>query len=254
MKPPHADFADIPIPPQYVRPSGGLYSTHESSVQSFRRQLSLALLGVDKTADNVNQARCILHPPPDTEGYKVLQNMLGTQRRIDYIQADGNCLFRAISKEILGHEKFHQLIRQTLIQYTKENGHLFQKYVFDGTLEAHCKKMECIGYWGSQVEINAAATLLKTNIYVFCKQPNSESYHWICYRPSLQHCTVEQCSEGVKKIVKLSPPKGYHIELIHTFECHFDRVAPSDLLLTSMDSAPVLQAPTDSPSSVILVD
>ena len=125
-------------------------------------------MGVDKTADNVSQARYLLHPPPDTEGYKVLQSMLGKQRRIDYILPDGNCLFRALSKEILGHEKFHHLIRLTLIQYTRENDNLFQKFVFSGTLEAHCKKMECIGYWGSQIEINAAATLLRAKIYLFC--------------------------------------------------------------------------------------
>ena len=124
-----------------------------------------------------------MYSPPDT-GYKLLQNMLGKQWRIDFIQADGNCLFRALSKEILGPETFHHLIRQTLIQFIWEDGHLFQKYVFSGTLEAHCKKMECIGYWGSQVEINAAANLLKANIYIFCKQPNSQRYHhWICYQP-----------------------------------------------------------------------
>ena len=223
-------------------------------MRSYRCQLSLALLGIDKTADNVNEARCILHPPPDTEGYKLLQNMLGKQRRIDYIQADGNCLFRALSKEILGHEKFHHLIRQTLIQYISENGHFFKKYVFSGTLAAHCKKMECIGCWGSQVEINAAANLLKAKIYIFSKQPNSQRYHWICYTPSLQHSTVEQCSEGVKKVVQLSPPKGYHIELIHTFESHFDRVAPSDLLLTSMDYAPELQSPNSQAPSTIVID
>ena len=91
LKLPHADF-DIPIPPQYVRPSGGIYSTHESMVRRYRHQLSLALLGVHKTADNVSQARCLLHPPPDTEGYKLVQSLLGKQRRIDYIQPDGNCL------------------------------------------------------------------------------------------------------------------------------------------------------------------
>ena len=71
---------------------------------------------------------------------------------------------------------------------------------------------------------------------------------------------MELCSEGVKKIVQLSPPKhakGYHIELIHTFECHFDRVAPSDLLLTSMDvvdSAPELQSPDSRVPSTIVID
>lgn len=118
-------------------------------VRSYRRQLSLTLLGIDRMASNVNEARCILHPPPNTQGYRDLHSMLGQWRRIDYIQADGNCLFRALSKEILGHEKFHHIIRQILIQYIKENGNIFQKYVFDDTIEVHCKKMECIGYWGT---------------------------------------------------------------------------------------------------------
>ena len=223
-------------------------------VRSYRHQLSLALLGVDKTANNVKEARCILHPPPDTDGYKGLQSMLGKQRRIDFIQADGNCLFRTLSKEILGHEKFHHVIRQVLIQFTKENSNLFQKYVFDGTIEAHCQKMECIGYWGTQVELKAAATLLKANIYVFSKESTcSPQYQWICYQPSPQHCTMDQCSEGVRKVVRLVPPNGYHIELIHSFECHFDRVAPSYLLRTSIEFAPALKRPS-SPSSTIVID
>ena len=38
LKPPHADFGDIPIPPQYVRSSGGLYSIHESMVRNYMSQ------------------------------------------------------------------------------------------------------------------------------------------------------------------------------------------------------------------------
>ncbi len=161
------DFADIPVPPQLLcsPSSGGLYSTHEVMVRSYRRQISLSLLGSEKTADHIHETRCIINPAPNTEGYKLFQNMLGKQRRIDYIQADGNCLFRALSKEILGHEKFHHAVRQMLIRHTRESSHLFQRYVFNGTLEAHCKKMEAIGYWSTQVEIYAAANLLKTDIY-----------------------------------------------------------------------------------------
>ena len=215
-------------------------------MRTYRRQLSLALLGSEMTADYIHETRCTLIPPPNTDGYKVLQNMLGKQRRIDYIQGDGNCLFRALSKEILGHEKFHHTIRQILIQHTRINSDYFQKYVFTGTLEAHCRKMENIGCWGSQVEIYAAANLFKVEIYIFCKKPDSQYYHWICYQPSQQLHKPEKCSYKVNKILQLSPPKGYHIELINTLECHFDRVAPSNLLLTSMDIAPELQSATST--------
>ena len=145
-------------------------STHESLVWAYRVQLSLALLGIDKSADNASEARFTLCPPPDTQGYKELQIMLGRQRRIDHTQGDGNCLFRALSKEMLGHEKFHYLIRQILTQFIKENGRQFQGYVFEGTIEAHSKRMEYLGQWGTQVEIMAAATLLKAEIYVFTQE------------------------------------------------------------------------------------
>ena len=46
------------------------YAQHESMVRSYRHQLSLALLGIDKTADNVNEARCILHQTQDTNYYR----------------------------------------------------------------------------------------------------------------------------------------------------------------------------------------
>ena len=180
-------------------------------------------------ADNVTEARCTLCPPPDTQGYKELQMMLGKQRRIDYIQGYRDCLFRALSKEMLGHEKFHYLIRQILTKFIKENGRQFEGYVFEGTIEAHCKRMENLGNWGTQVENLAAAKLLRTEIYIFSKELDSQKYHWLRYKPISQKCTVNNCSEEIQRLSKLLPPKGYHIELIHSFEIHFDRAAPSAL-------------------------
>lgn len=46
-------------------------------------------VGIDKTADNVNKARCILHPPL---GYKDIQSML--KKIVENSKADENCLFR----------------------------------------------------------------------------------------------------------------------------------------------------------------
>ena len=77
--------------------------------------MSYAILGMESTAANVDK---ISHAPclvPTTESYKNLEMDLGKQRRIDYINPDRNCLFRSLSKELLGHEKFHHLIRQILM-------------------------------------------------------------------------------------------------------------------------------------------
>ena len=96
--------------------------------------------------------------------------------------------------------------------------------------------MARLGQRGTQVEIFGAANLLKMEIHVFSKVPNSTSYNWICYKP--QPMPKKLSTEILQKIYRLNPPKGYHIEMIHSFENHFDRLAPSDLLLTSMEVAP----------------
>ncbi len=50
--------------------------------------------------------------------------------------------------------------------------------------------MEAIGYWGTQVEIYAAANLLKTEIY---QTANVTIGFWICYRPNEHFHQQEKC-------------------------------------------------------------
>ena len=78
-----------------------------------------ALLGMDTTATSIDILSYTLTPVP--RSYDNLEKILGKQRRIDYITPDGNCLFRSLSKEILGHQKFHRLIRQYILEFMKEN-------------------------------------------------------------------------------------------------------------------------------------
>ena len=78
--------------------------------------MSYAILGMESTTANGDKISYTPCPVPTTESYKFLERGLGKQCRIDYISPDGNCLFRSLSKELLGHEKFHHLIRQILIR------------------------------------------------------------------------------------------------------------------------------------------
>ena len=121
QKLPDSEFADIPVPPTYVsslkKAADVLFtSTYESLVWTFRRLTSYAILGMESTAANVDEISYASCPIPTIESYKILEKGLEKQRRIDYISPDGNCLFRSMSKELLGHEKFYHLIRQVLIQ------------------------------------------------------------------------------------------------------------------------------------------
>ena len=71
---------------------------------------------------------------------------------------------------------------------------------FEGTIEAHSKRMKYLSQWGTQVEIMAAATLLKAEIYVFTQESGTPKYHWLRYKPNSQQCTVNKCSEEVQKL------------------------------------------------------
>ena len=142
--------------------------------------LSYVTYSTAANVDKISYAPC---PILTTESYKSLEMSLGKHRRIDHISPDGNCLFRSLSKELLGHEKFHHLIRQILIQFIKENDSKFRAYVNGESVANHCKQIENLGEWGTQAEIFAAATLLKIQIFIFTCQPGSQEYHWLCYKP-----------------------------------------------------------------------
>ena len=118
--------------------------------------------------------------------------------------------------------------------------------MFGGSVKDHCKQMKNLGEWGTQAEIFAMATLLKLPIFVFTFETNSQQYHWLCYKPIAYNlCIANNCSDNVKKVWKLVPPTNYHIELIHSFQTHFDRVAPSNLTCISMENAPRLRDTAD---------
>ena len=207
--------------------------------------MSYAILEMESTTANVDKISYTPCPIPTTESYKFLEMGLGKQRRIDHISPDGNCLFRLLSKELLGHEKFPHLMRQILMKFIKENDSKFRAYVIGESVENHCKRIENLGEWGTQAEIFAAATILKIQIFVFTCKPGSQEYHWLCYKPLGRGYSVSKCPTSVQKLWKLTPPSNYHIELIHSFQNHFDRVAPSDLTCTSMEKAPHLSDTVD---------
>jgi hypothetical protein len=161
-------------------------------------------MGMEKTFSNAAMGH-VVNPPPSTKGYNDLQEMLGQQRQIDHIQGDGNCLFRAISKELLGHEKFHYLIRQIIVKFIKANSERFQEYLIEGKMETHVQRMENLGHWGTSMEIYSAATMLRTEVYVFSKQPNSPHYKWLCYHPQPTSRFTFQESEVIQRVSKLTP-------------------------------------------------
>ena len=146
----------------------------------------------------------------------------------DRVQGDGNCLFRAFSKEVTGTESNHRAVRQAILNFMthKDNAYSFCNDCFAGdTLAANLyepiesmtnyikeKGLDQRG-WGTDREIRAFATLCQIDVCTY--SDNGSSRAWLKFFPLFcnEHCM---------------PKSDYKIYLFHTEDRkHYDRVVPS---------------------------
>ena len=109
-------------------------------------------------------------------------------RRINTTTADGNCLFRSLSKGLLGTEKYHYRVRTTLFGFIFGNANIFlphiqQKYKCTVKLKEYCLSMDTSGVWGTEIELRAAATLLQAPVYTYTQMGSTKSYRWSRFCP-----------------------------------------------------------------------
>ncbi len=93
------------------------------------------------------------------------------------ITADGNCFFRSVSYFLTGSEAFHGKLREATTSFTRENEtalHVDSQYLNES-------RMERSGTWATDREIFAAASVLKTKIFLYTK--HGEGWKWAEFRP-----------------------------------------------------------------------
>jgi hypothetical protein len=100
------------------------------------------------------------------------------------IKGDGNCLFRSLSFVICGDQDFHGNIRSGIVDFMRRSDEVL-KHSRSGecTIEQYLidTQMDNDGVWGTEVEIFAAATMLRTPIYVFSLY--GAHYQWLRFSP-----------------------------------------------------------------------
>ena len=145
----------------------------------------------------------------------------------DSVLGDGNCLFRAISKEITGTEENHIAVRLAALGYLRENPSLIsygeptlnidpcadpmrrvqlQEEAVSRYISTH--HMDRSG-WGTDFEIMLLASLLTIQIFSFSN--HGESRQWVCYAP------------GFTRNRSACP---YGIYVYNVTNYHYDRVIP----------------------------
>ena len=90
----------------------------------------------------------------------------------DTIEADGNCLFRCLSKLISGSEEYHSKVRGEICRYMLSDGKDTIGWYFTQTLTTtpsdHLSStcMYNDGNWGTDTELITASALLEADIYI----------------------------------------------------------------------------------------
>ena len=145
-------------------------------------------------------------------------------------------MFRALSFLFFGSENAHSRLRSLLVTFIALNSSCFKPLVFTGCINEHIASMKYLGKWGTQVELQAAASLAQIPIYVLTKGATEEAkYDWIMYKPHLT-THLKFPDEDLRFLFDdiLS-----HLELCHTNGNHYDCV------INAMDQCstkpPVLQ-------------
>lgn len=156
-----------------------------------------------------------IRPTPSYPAYDIIRRILKKENRcIDYIEGDGNCFFRSLSKVIYESESCHSELRQAVVDLLEKFPREFEQFI-DGSVHEHIKTMRKLGTWATQTEIYVAATLLQRDVYVLSPDHTGEVYRWLLFSPRFSYkeaSVYDRC----------------YLTLCHTNGNHYDRIASVD--------------------------
>jgi len=126
----------------------------------------------DKKADRMEKKRIKkeIHRKRDYESSaerKFADELLQDGFRIEYIDGDGNCLFRSLSDQLYGDDKKHIEVRDAIMNYIAANDEHFSLFIEDDeSFDDYVNRLRCPGEWGGHQELYAASQVLCVDIHV----------------------------------------------------------------------------------------
>lgn len=157
------------------------------------------------------------------------------RKRRDRVKGDGNCLFRALSKQLFGAEAMYKNLRMYLTEVINEHSEIYSQYFIPNrntrTFEEHKRKLQIPGTWGTQLELQAISECYQLPVYVCSPHPESGIYRWLIFRPMRHLLDVPSKANLPEPSL---PHTENHIQLAHT-GCHYDSVVSSVGLDQRMD-------------------
>ena len=170
--------------------------------------------------------------PPTYQQYKctgISEELIKSGRVINATKADGNCLFRALCKGVVGTEDFHYSMRAVLFQFIANNSNIFlphikAKHPCIKSVNDYCSEKSKDGSWGTDIEILAASTMLQIPVFTYSLN-HRKCYRWLRYLPLSPPSSIAcEYDHLVLSLIHVSKREQYHLELLHYQESHYDLI------------------------------
>lgn len=144
------------------------------------------------------------------------------------VLGDGNCMFSSISHQLFAKPDKHFAVRSLLARFESKNSHVFSSLLTEinaSDMTKHITQMLRPGVWGTHVELFAAATYFQIPVYIL--KVSSEQHKWEVLRPLGPHqdFRYQLCPEIDIEAEDFNRPD--HLELLHSFNCHYDSIITS---------------------------
>ena len=103
----------------------------------------------------------------DDEDKRFAAQLAAAGLRVNEVDADGNCLFRALSDQIEGSAKHHGKYRDEIVAFMRRDEERFKWFVEDDEdWDDYLARLGRDGEWGGNLELVAAANLRSVNVVV----------------------------------------------------------------------------------------
>lgn len=111
----------------------------------------------------------------DDDALKLMRRQLSDIGcKLHEVEADGNCLFRALGDQLFGDQHEHEDVRKRIVDYLEQHRDDFEPFMEDEEkFDKYCDRMREDGTWGGNQELYAAARLFQVYVVVHQDQPSA---------------------------------------------------------------------------------
>lgn len=96
--------------------------------------------------------------------------------KIEEMDSDGNCLFRAVAYQVYGDQDMCYFLRERCMEYVLASKDYFKDFIdttIDGSIELYCQRKFQDKVWGDDLEIEALSEIYQRpiEIYAYSHEP-----------------------------------------------------------------------------------